>query len=49
MSVYIEFMPSRHGVTMVLRMIDWNTSDAPPMAKAAMSIATSLGARIFIE
>ena len=45
MRVYSEFIPSRQGVTMVLLMTDWNTSDAPPMAKAAMSMTASLGMR----
>ena len=44
-SVYSEFMPSRQGVTIWLLMTDWNTSDAPPMAKAAMSMTISLGTR----
>ena len=47
--VYREFMPSRQGVTMVLLMMDWNTMEAPPMAKAVMSMTTSLGVRIFME
>ena len=33
---------------MVLLMTDWNTMDAPPMAKAVTSITISLGVRIFI-
>ena len=49
MRVYREFMPSRQGVTMVLLMMDWNTMEAPPMAKAVISMAMSLGARIFME
>ena len=40
-SVYNEFMPSRHGVTMVLLIMDWNTSDAAPMAKATSSMTTT--------
>ena len=43
MSVYREFIPNRQGVTMVLWMMDWNTMDAPPMAKAAISITSSMG------
>lgn len=35
-------MPSRQGVTMVLRMMDWNTMDADPMAKATSSITATL-------
>ena len=34
---------------MVLVMMDWNTMEAPPMAKAVMSMTTSLGVRIFME
>ena len=45
MRVYREFIPSRQGVTMVLFITDWNTNDAPPMAKAAMSMTMSLGIR----
>ena len=33
---------------MVLLMMDWNTSEAPPMAKAVMSMTMSFGARIFM-
>ena len=44
-SEYRAFIPSRQGVTMTLLMIDWNTRDAPPIAKAVISITTSLGAR----
>ena len=45
MSVYSEFMPSRQGVTIVLLMTDWKTMDAPPMAKAVMTIASTFGVR----
>ena len=47
--MYSEFMPSRQGVTIVLLMIDWNTIDAPPIAKAVISITNSFGARMRIE
>ena len=43
MRVYREFIPSRQGVTMVLLITDWNTNDAPPMAKAVMSMTIELG------
>ncbi|WP_412663370.1 hypothetical protein [Enterocloster sp.] len=36
-------MPSRQGVTMVLLMMDWNTMEAPPMAKAVISMTDELG------
>ena len=42
-------MPNRQGVTMVLLMMDWNTSEAPPMAKAVMSMTISFGARMRME
>ena len=45
MRVYREFIPNRQGVTMVLWMIDWNTMEAPPMAKAAINITSSMGTR----
>ena len=30
---------------MVLWMMDWNTMEAPPMAKAAINITSSMGTR----
>ena len=39
-------MPNRQGVTMVLLMMDWNTIEALPMAKAVMSMAINLGVRM---
>ena len=44
-SVYIEFMPRRHGVTIRLLIIDWNMREALPTAKAAISITTRVGTR----
>ena len=43
--VYMEFMPSKHGVTMRLLMMDWKMMEALPMEKAAISITTKVGNR----